>query len=82
MTTVPLPIPYNTRPMIIIDRLAEEVELATKMLPNAIKTVVKIDPGIVPKASIKIPPIKGSTVLTIDTLDCIAPYCELEISNS
>lgn len=82
MTTVPLPIPYKTRPMIIIDRLAEDVERATRMLPTAIKMVVTMEPGMVPKMSIKIPPNKGKTVFTMDTLDWMAPYCELEMSNS
>jgi hypothetical protein len=52
-----------------MDKFAEEVEVATNILPNAINTVVRIEPGIVPNASIKIPPINGSTVFTIDTLD-------------
>lgn len=69
MTTVPLPMPYKIRPIIIMVRLAEEVEAATRMLPEAIKTVVNMEPGIVPNASIKIPPINGKTVLTMETLD-------------
>lgn len=55
--------------MIIMDRLAVEVDAATRMLPDAINTVVKIEPGMVPNASIKIPPISGKTVFTIETLD-------------
>jgi hypothetical protein len=50
-------------------RLAVEVEAATKILPDAIKIVVRIEPGMVPNASMKIPPIKGNTVFTIETLD-------------
>lgn len=57
------------RPRIIMDKLAVEVDAATSIFPEAIKTVVRIDPGIVPNASIKMPPISGKTVLTIDTLD-------------
>lgn len=53
----------------MVDRLVVEVDAATKMLPIAINTVVTIDPGMVPKASTKIPPISGKTVLTTDTLD-------------
>lgn len=82
MTTVPLPIPYKIRPTIIMLRFAVEVDAATKMLPEAIRTVVKMEPGIVPNASMKIPPINGKTVFTIDTLDCNTPYCEFVISNS
>lgn len=50
-------------------KLAVEVDAATNILPEAIKTVVRIEPGIVPNASIKIPPINGKTVFTMDTLD-------------
>lgn len=52
-----------------MDRFAEDVDAATKMLPNAINTVVRIEPGIVPNASMNMPPISGNTVFTIDTLD-------------
>lgn len=65
-----------------MDKLAVEVDVATKILPEAIKTVVKIEPGMVPNASMKIPPINGKTVLTIDTLDCRTPYCEFVIPYS
>lgn len=57
------------RPKIIMDRFAVEVDAATRIFPEAIKTVVRIDPGIVPNASIKMPPISGRTVLTMETLD-------------
>lgn len=60
--------------MIIIGRLALDVDVATRILPDAIKTVVRIEPGMVPNASMKIPPIKGSTVFTTETLDWSTPY--------
>lgn len=66
--------PYKIRPMSIMERLAFDVDAATRMLPDVIRTVVMIDPAAVPNASKKIPPMTGSTVLTIETLDCITPY--------
>lgn len=69
MTTVPLPIPYKIRPQIIMYKLFVDADKATRMLPDVINNVVINAPGIVPNASIKIPPITGKTVLTIATLD-------------
>jgi hypothetical protein len=44
--------------------------------------VAQIDPGIVPNASMKIPPSTGRMVLTMATDDCSTPYCEFVIPNS
>lgn len=52
-----------------MDKFAVDVEAATRTLPLAISTVVSIEPGMVPNASIKMPPISGKTVFTMDTLD-------------
>lgn len=82
MTTVPLPIPYMTRPTIMVVKLVLCIERATRILPRVIKTVVRMEPDTVPKASRYNPPSTGNTVLTIETLDWITPYCELLIPNS
>jgi hypothetical protein len=55
--------------MIIIVRLLDEMDRATKIFPDEINNVVSNEPGIVPNLSMNIPPIKGNTVLTIATLD-------------
>lgn len=57
------------RPKIIMYKLLEEADNATRILPAAIKVEVSNAPGIVPNASIKIPPTTGKTVFTIATLD-------------
>lgn len=69
MTTVPLPMPYMTRPTIMVVKLVLCIERATKILPRVIKTVVRIEPDTVPKASRYKPPSTGKTVLTMETLD-------------
>lgn len=66
---MPLPIPYRTRPKIIVYKLFEDADSATKTLPDVINMVDKNAPGIVPNASIKIPPSTGKIVFTIATLD-------------
>lgn len=62
-------------------RLVDEIERATRMLPEVMRSVVMRDPGMVPKASTKIPPSTGKTVFTIATLDWITPYSALLIWN-
>jgi hypothetical protein len=50
-------------------KLLDEVESATNILPEVMREVVRRAPGIVPNTSTNIPPMNGSTVLTIATLD-------------
>lgn len=82
MTTVPLPMPYKTRPIIMVGKLLLPVEKATSTLPTVIRIVVAIEPKAVPKLSRTIPPKTGSTVFTIETLDWIAPYWEFDMPKS
>ena len=73
VTSVPLPIPYNTLPKTITWNETKLADMATKILPVAIKDVARMDPSDVPNISINMPPRSDRIVLTNGADDWIIP---------